>query len=161
MDGVARGISRFNLNGMDLNRNLTEPANSDLTPENAAMENWLEDMIAKGLKPHLAIDFHNDTNGPLFFASAGKNNKKYVENMNILENLLRENTWFSEHTSYFGTTSFEEGLMSRYGIDALIYELNAHWIKGLEKKPLSEDWLLLGSQLCQVFDLYFREQDEQ
>lgn len=84
-----------------------------------------------------------------------------MKNMQMLENLLRENTWFSEGASFFGKTSFEEGLMSRYGIDALVYELNAHWIKGLDKKPLSKDWLLLGSQLCLVLDNYFKEKDEQ
>lgn len=157
MDGVARGLSRFNINGMDLNRNLTAPADPILTPENAAMEKWLDTMIAEGLKPDLAIDFHNDSNGPLFFSSAGKEKKGYVENMKVLEGLLREHSWFSEHTSFFGTTSFEEGLMARYNIDALVYELNAHWIKGLNKKPLSDDWLLLGGQLCNVFDIYFKE----
>lgn len=157
MDGVARGVSRFNLNGMDLNRNLTEPANPILAPENAAMEQWLEDMIAKGLKPNLAIDFHNDSNGPLFFASAGKDSKNYAGNMRTFESLLRENTWFSEGSSFFGKTSFESGLMLRYGIDAFVYELNAHWIKSLHKKPLSEDWLLIGNQLCHVFDEYFKE----
>ncbi len=160
MDGVVRGISRFNLNGMDLNRNLTESADPLLTPENAAMEKWLEGMIAKGLKPDLAIDFHNDSNGPLFFSSAGKEKKDYVENMNVLEQLLRRDTWFSEGTSFFGTTSFEEGLMSRYSIDALVFELNAHWIKSQDKKPLSEDWLRLGSQLCNVLDAYFKALDE-
>jgi len=160
MDGVARGVSRFNLNGIDLNRGLTEPADPVLAPENAAMEKWIEEMIKKGLKPDLAIDFHNDSNGPLFFSHAGKNNKNYVKNMNILEQLLRRDTWFSEHVSYAGTTSFEEGMMSRYNIDALIYELNAHWIKSLNKKPLSGDWLLLGSQLCNVFDTYFKTLDE-
>ncbi len=157
MDGVAKGVSRFNLNGMDLNRDLTEPANPLLTPENAAMEKWIERMIANGLKPDLAIDFHNDSNGPLFFSSVGKGNKDYVENMKSLENLLRKNTWFSEGSSYSGTTSFEEGLMSRYDIDALVYELNVHWIASLDKKPLSEDWIVLGEQLCKVFDEYLRK----
>lgn len=160
MDGVARGVSRFNLNGMDLNRKLTEPADPILSPENAAMEGWLDKMVAKGLKPDLAIDFHNDSNGPLFFSSAGKEKKGYVENMKVLEDLLRKYTWFSEHTSFYGSTSFEEGLMARYDIDALVYELNAHWIKSLEKKPLSEDWVLLGGQLCNVFDIYFKEKKE-
>ncbi len=160
MDGVARGVSRFNLNGMDLNRSLTEPADTLLAPENAAMEKWLESMIAKGLKPDLAIDFHNDSNGPLFFASAGKGKRAYEDNMKLLEKLLRENTWFSKGSSFFGTTSFEEGLVSRYNIDALVYELNAHWIKELNKKPLSEDWKLLGEQLCFVFNEYFKYKDE-
>lgn len=157
MDGVANGVSRFNMNGMDLNRKLLAPADPLLSPENAAMEHWLEGMIAKGLKPDLAIDFHNDSNGPLFFSSSGKRNKSYLKNMELLEGLLREHTWFSEGTSFYGSESFEEGLMSRYGIHALVYELNAHWIKSLNKMPLASDWLELGDQLCPVFDEYFKK----
>jgi len=157
MDGVANGVSRFNMNGMDLNRKLLAPADPKLSPENAAMESWLEGLIARGIKPGLAIDFHNDSNGPLFFASSGKHDRIYVRNMELLEGLLREHTWFSEGTSFFGSESFEEGLMSRYGINALVYELNAHWIKSKEKMPLSSDWLELGDQLCPVFDEYFKK----
>ncbi|MFH0759763.1 MAG: M14 family zinc carboxypeptidase [Bacteroidota bacterium] len=160
MDGVANGGSRFNMNGMDLNRNLDEPADPVLSPENAAMEQWLEGMIAKGFKPDLAIDFHNDSNGPLFFASSGENWKSYENHMKILEKLLKHHTWFSEGSSFSGTPSFGQGLMSHYGIEALVYELNAHWIKGLNKKPLSEDWFLLGDQLCLVFDKYFMKIEE-
>jgi len=159
MDGVANGVSRFNMNGMDLNRKMTESANPVLSPENAAMEGWLEGMIAKGMKPDLAIDFHNDSNGPLFFASSGKNWNRYVKNMNYLEELLRQNTWFGEGSSFSGTKTFEQGLMTKYGIDALVYELNAHWIKSLNKKPLAEDWLILGEQLCLVFEKYFTKMD--
>lgn len=157
MDGVANGVSRFNMNGMDLNRKWNEPADPVLSPENVAIESWLEGMIARGLKPHLAIDFHNDSNGPLFFASAGKQKKAYEKNMKLLENLLRENTWYSEGSSFSGGETFEQGLMKRYDIQALVYELNAHWIKSLNKKPLSDDWLLLGHQLCPVFDEYFKK----
>jgi predicted deacylase len=160
MDGVANGVSRFNMNGMDLNRKLDKPADPVLSPENAAMEQWLEGMIAKGLKPDLAIDFHNDSNGPLFFASSGENWKSYENHMKILEKLLTQNTWFSEGSSFSGTVSFGQGMMSHYGIEALVYELNAHWIKGLNKKPLSEDWLILGDQLCLVFDKYFSKIDK-
>lgn len=156
MDGVVRGVSRFNMRGTDLNRDLNKPANPVLAPENAAMEHWLEGMIARGLKPDLAIDFHNDSNGPLFFASTGKKSESYLKNMGRLEKLLRENTWFNERTSFFGTTSFEEGLMARYTIEALVYELNAHWIESRNKKPLSKDWILLGKQLCPVFNIYFK-----
>ena len=159
IDGVAHGKTRFNINGMDLNRNLTSPADPVLTPENAAMELWLDKMIAKGLKPDLAIDFHNDLNGNLNFAPSGKKSAIYVSHMKLLEKLLRANTWFTEGSSFTGTTTFEEGLMSRYGIKGLVYELNAHWVKGLNKKPLSDDWMLLGKQLCQVFNKYFKEEN--
>jgi len=57
-DGVARGRTRFNLRGMDLNRKWDRPADPSLAPENAALEKWLEAMIARGRRPDLAIDFH-------------------------------------------------------------------------------------------------------
>ena len=47
-DGVARGATRFNLRGMDLNRNWDTPADPQLSPENAALERWLEREIATG-----------------------------------------------------------------------------------------------------------------
>ena len=47
--GVARGGTRFNLHGKDLNRNWDAPADPRLTPENAALEKWLGGMIAAGL----------------------------------------------------------------------------------------------------------------
>jgi len=56
-DGVARGRTRFNLRGMDLNRKWDRPADPSLAPENAALEKWLEAMIAQGRRPDLAIDF--------------------------------------------------------------------------------------------------------
>jgi hypothetical protein len=158
IDGVAHGVTRFNMNGMDLNRNLTKPADPVLSPENAAMEHWLEDLITKGLKPDLAIDFHNDSDGKIVFPLFGKKSDVHLKNFKSLENLLLTYSWFREGSSFSGTTSssFEEGLLSRYGIESLVYELNAHFIKGLNKKPLSEDWMLLGKQLCTVFNEYFK-----
>src|SRR5262249_36503601 len=44
-DGVARGLTRFNLRGKDLNRNWDKPADPLLAPENHALETWLEAMI--------------------------------------------------------------------------------------------------------------------
>ncbi|MCZ7640123.1 MAG: M14 family zinc carboxypeptidase [Verrucomicrobia bacterium] len=41
-DGVARGGTRFNLAGRDLNRDWERPADPTLAPENAALEAWLE-----------------------------------------------------------------------------------------------------------------------
>ena len=64
-DGVARGGTRFNVNGKDLNRNWDRPADPSLVPENAALERWLEGMIAAGRKPDLAIELHNDGRGLL------------------------------------------------------------------------------------------------
>lgn len=36
-DGVARGRTRFNLRGVDLNRGRNQPASADLRPENHAL----------------------------------------------------------------------------------------------------------------------------
>jgi hypothetical protein len=157
IDGVARGLSRFNANGMDLNRNMTTPADPVLSPENAAMEKWIERMIAEGKKPDLAIDLHDDANGRLHFVKATDDKKQYTENMKTLEALLRKHSWFTEGNQVSTSTTFAEGLLMRYGIDALVYELNAYWVKGLQKAPLSQDWLLLGSQVTKVFDEYFKE----
>jgi hypothetical protein len=160
IDGVANGVTRFNMKGMDLNRNLTNPADPVLAPENLAMETWLEDMIRKGMKPDLAIDFHNDSNGPLIFAPPREDPETYMDHMKILETLLRDLTWFSEYTVISDaetSTMFARGLMDRYDIESLVYELHSNWIEGLKKRPLSDDWLLMGKQLCEVFDKYFNQ----
>ena len=53
-DGVARGRTRFNSNGKDLNRDWDLPAVAQLAPENFALEQWLEKMIQAGRRPDLA-----------------------------------------------------------------------------------------------------------
>ncbi len=64
-DGVARGRTRFNLLGADLNRKWDKPADPAINPENYALETWLGSMVAKGRKPDLMIDLHNDESGGL------------------------------------------------------------------------------------------------
>ena len=110
--------------------------------------------IAKGKKPDLAIDFHNDDGGPLIFIPpANADSTLYVDHMRTLEKLLRKDTWFTERAVYRNPGG---GISQRYGIDWFVYELNAHWVKGLQKRPLGEDWVLLGEQLCGVFNDYFK-----
>jgi hypothetical protein len=152
IDGVAHGKARYNMNGMDLNRGLEEPADPVLSPEVYYMEQWFEGMIGKGMKPNLAIDFHNDDGGPLIFEPPS-NADIYVEHMKTLEKLLRGDTWFRERAVY---RSPGGGIAERYGINWFVYELNARWIEGLQKRPLSDDWILLGNQLCGVFHEYFK-----
>jgi hypothetical protein len=157
-DGVARGRTRFNMQGMDLNRNWDRPADPDLAPENAALETWLETMIRRKRKPDLAIDFHNDSGGRLHISRPEIDLDPYLERMRRLESLLREHTWFTEGSTGSGTRNpgtFGEGLLARYGIDALVYELNANWCAGLAKAPLGRDWERLGEQLREVFRAYF------
>jgi murein tripeptide amidase MpaA len=158
IDGVAHGKSRFNMNGMDLNRGLDKPADPVLSPEVYHMEQWFEKMIDNGMKPDLAIDFHNDDHGPVIFKPPlNADSVIYMDHMKTFEKLLRENTWFREHTI---TSSPGGGINERYGIEWLTYELNAGWIEGLQKRPLSDDWILLGKQLCGVFDAYFKTIDK-
>lgn len=155
-DGVARGRTRFNTNGKDLNREWDRPADRILTPEKYAFESWLEMMISKGRKPQLAIDLHNDQGGNIHVNLPSAVNSQYVSNMKRVENLLYKHTWFTEGPSHVKNPgSFGEGLAKRYGIDAFVYELNYEWIAGLNKAPMGKDWELLGKQLAEVFYLYF------
>ena len=157
-DRVAHGGTRFNLAGADLNRKWDKPANPKYSPENAAFEAWLEQMIREGKKPDLAIDFHNDANGQLHISRPNVSLESYLANMERLEKLLRQHTWFREGSTggeFRNPGSFGEGLLERYGIDACILEFNANWIAGLSKAPLGKDWELFGEQLRDVFFEYF------
>ena len=160
-DGVARGRTRFNLRGKDLNRNWDKTADPYLAPENAALEKWLAHQIELGLKPDLAIDFHNDDGGNLHISRPDiADLETYLTNMERFESLLREHTWFTEGSTgsdFRNPGSIGEGLLERFGIDALVFELNANWIAGLQKAPFGKDWMLLGEQLCATFDAYFSE----
>jgi hypothetical protein len=157
-DGVAHGRTRFNGLGKDLNRNWDQPADSNYSPENYALERWIKDMIRKGKKPDLAIDLHNDSDGNLQLSRPKVNLTKYLENMKRFENLLYKYTWFTEgpkDADFRNRGSMGEGLLERYGIDALIYEFNYVWIAGLKKQPFGSDWELLGKELRDVFFDYF------
>jgi hypothetical protein len=158
-DAVARGRTRFNSEGIDLNRGWGAPADPHYAPENAALENWIKKMIAAGEKPDLAIDFHNDAEGHLHLSPPNRN-ISYLPNMKRFESLLRKHTWFTEgtiggDTGFRNPSSIGEGLLYRYGIDAMVYELNYEWIAGLNKVPFGKDWESLGEKLNIVFADYF------
>jgi hypothetical protein len=159
-DGVVRGHTRFNVLGMDLNRNWDRPADPRLAPENHALENWLDGMAAQGLRPHLGIDLHNDNSGRLHLSRPEGDATAHLARMQRFEALLREHTWFMEGStapSFRNHGTFGEGLLERYGIDACILELNCDWIAGLQKIPFGPDWELLGRQMREVFLGYARE----
>lgn len=157
-DGVARGRTRFNSLGVDLNRQWDLPADSICAPEKYAFESWLLKMIKNGKKPHLAIDLHNDSGGNLHVNSPDAGNAPYIANMKRFEDLLYKYTWFTEGAGHSaGGGSFGEGLAKRFGIDACVYEFNYEWIAGLKKVPLGKDWQLIGKQLRDVFFDYFGE----
>ena len=64
-DGVARGRTRFNTWGKDLNRNWDTAGRPGSRAGEPRAGRWLEQMIAEGRRPHLAIELHNDGSGRL------------------------------------------------------------------------------------------------
>jgi hypothetical protein len=159
-DGVARGRTRFNLLGADLNRKWDKPADSAINPENYALETWLGSMVAKGRKPDLMIDLHNDESGGLHVDHPAQGLAAYLKSMDRLEMVLRKYTWYTEHCSRAtagspGIGVIGEGLLDRFGVHACVLELNANWIAGLNAYPSGQRWELLGEQLCEAFLHYF------
>lgn len=158
-DGVALGRTRFNLLGKDLNRDWDRPADPGLAPENAALERWLETMIAAGRKPDLALELHNDGSGRLHISRPHVPElDRHLARMALLEELLRKSTWFTEGST---TSAFRnpgtlgDGWLSRFGIDAVVHEFNCNWIAGLNERPLGRHWRAYGEALAQVFHDYF------
>jgi Zinc carboxypeptidase len=158
-DGVAHGRTRFNLKGVDLNRNCDKPADRELAPENYALERWLEGMIRARQAPHLALDLHNDGHGQFHLSrSPVKDLDRYLHHMSTLEKLLRQHTWFTEGSTkptFRNPGTLGEGWLERYGIDAAVHELNCQWIAGLRDYPGRRSWERYGEQLARVFYEYF------
>ena len=158
-DGVALGRTRFNFQGKDLNRDWNQPADPQLSPENAALEKWLEDMIAKGQAPHLALELHNDGSGRLHISRPPVPTlDRYLKRMATLEELLRKHTWFTEGSTapaFRNSGTLGEGWLQRYGIDAVVHEFNCHWIAGLKDYPSAKHWKSYGENLTTVFYEYF------
>jgi hypothetical protein len=155
-DGVFRGMTRFNVCGMDLNRNWDRRADEQLAPENAALERWIETHLQSGKPINLAMCLHNDSGGQLH---PGFTNKPdYAGHMKRLENLLRQHTWFTEGSQppgCGGTDVFSGGLIERYGIDTIVAEYNAERIAKFNRPPLHLDWITYGRQLVAVMCDYF------
>ncbi len=158
-DGVARGLTRFNMLGKDLNRDWDKPADGKLAPENAALEKWIEAMIARNQRPSLLVDLHNDEGGGLHISRPQVPDlDRHLARMKLFEQLLRKHTWFTEGSSgskFRNPGSIGEGMLERYGIDACILEFNANWIAGAGKHPSSEAWEQFGQNLRKVLVDYF------
>ncbi|AMV40398.1 M14 family zinc carboxypeptidase [Planctomyces sp. SH-PL62] len=158
-DGVALGRTRFNLRGKDLNRDWGRPADPGLSPENHALEAWLEEMIRRGERPHLALELHNDGDGRLHVSRPPVEGlERHLDRMKTLEALLREHTWFTEGSTtaeFRNAGTLGEGWLQRYGVDAAVHELNVNWIAGLQDYPSAAHWELYGGQLARVFHEYF------
>jgi hypothetical protein len=158
-DGVARGRTRFNLQGKDLNRDWDKPADPRLSPENYALEQWLEGMIHSGLRPDLALELHNDGAGSLHVSRCPVPDlDRYLKRMASLESLLRRDTWFTEGSTseaFRNAGTLGEGWLQRYQIDAAVHEFNCNWIAGLKDYPSALHWKTYGEQLATVFYEYF------
>ena len=158
-DGVARGRTRFNLRGVDLNRGWDQPASPELCPENHALEQWLTAMAARNLRPHLALELHNDNNGKLHISRpAVPQLAAYLADLQRFETLLRRHTWFTEgstNATFRNPGTLGDGWLERFGIPAAVLEFNAHWIAGKQKAPLGADWQEFGRALPTVFTDYF------
>jgi hypothetical protein len=158
-DGVALGRTRFNLSGKDLNRGWDTSADLALSPENAALEAWLKSTISAGRQPHLAIELHNDGGGLLHISRppvprlAG-----HLARMALFEQLLRDNTWFTEGSTdaaFRNRGTLGDGWLERFGIDAVVHELNCNWIEGVRERPTARHWIEYGEKLALVLRDYF------
>jgi zinc carboxypeptidase len=160
-DGVARGMTRFNVLGKDLNRNWDKPADTEFAPENAALERWLEEMVAARRTPQLAIELHNDGRGLLHISRPPVPQlERHLSRMSILETLLRKRTWFTEgstNSAFRNSGTLGDGWLERYGIDAVVHEFNCNWIAGLKDYPSARHWKAYGASLAEVFYDYFGE----
>jgi hypothetical protein len=164
-DGVARGMTRFNVAGMDLNRKWDKLSDPSICPEKYSLEKFIEELIGKGIRPELGIDIHNDDAGSITFCLHKQEDTVFMKRAELFEKLLRDLTCFSER-AYFpvqlpgtqqGFTMFEDGLYRRYGIPALVWELNANWIVPKAAMPVSDDWIRSGENLNEVFYQYFND----
>jgi hypothetical protein len=163
-DGVHRGMTRYSVTGCDLNRgwegsDCFDPA---VCPENHALQMWLNGRQLTVRKPDLAICIHNDDSGQLHFPPFEGEDPAHERNLRQFERILAEHTWFREGSTVTPSpdTTFAGGLMKTYGIDALIYELNASWSVGLDREVLHTDWIQLGWSLVDVYSEYFQWSDE-
>lgn len=158
-DGVARGGTRFNLQGKDLNRNWDKPADPQFAPENAALEKWLEKMGRAGQRPHLAMELHNDGHGKLHISRPPVPQlEQHLARMATLEELLCKHTWFTEGSTkatFRNPGSLGDGWLERFGIDAVVLEFNCNRIAGLDDYALGRHWQTFGETLAQVFHDYF------
>ncbi len=161
-DGVYRGMSRFNIRGIDLNSNwsVNESCDPALAPENDALQRWFCERRAQNRLPKLAICIHNDSEGGLCLAKHPTDQGAYLQRMQKFHEILRTGTFAVERThdhTHLGPGVFSTGVMERYGIDALVWELNADFSEGLNREPTHTDWEQLGADLIDAIDRYFHE----
>lgn len=147
-DGVVRGQTRFNVNGIDLNRGFVPGYDFREAPENQALMDWLLARQAAGRLPFLALDLHDDDYGNLHLGHGG-DHPDYDRRMTLLEELMRGHTYFTEGASRgVGSATFGAGLLELFGFDSAILELNSNWLAGANCVPGSATWREFGGQLA-------------
>jgi hypothetical protein len=160
-DGVAHGYTRFNLKGWDLNRKWDEPAPEKYCPENYDLEQWLLKMIAQKQAPELAIELHNDSSGKMHLSFLETEYQQvYLKKMKLLENELREHTWFTNGTNpatFRNPGSLPQGWLERFQVDGIVLEFNANWIAKKEKRPMGADWEEFGQGMTLSIKDYFEQ----
>jgi hypothetical protein len=118
-------------------------------------------MIARGRKPHFAIELHNDGGGRLHISRPPiPELPQHLERMALFEKLLRQHTWFSEgptNAAFRNSGTLGDGWLVRWGIDAVVHEFNANVIAGLPDKPMPQGrhWMDYGAKLATVWHDYF------
>ena len=133
-DGVARGGTRFNLRGKDLNRNWDKPADPELSPENAALEQWLErhDRGRAAAAPRDRAAQRRQrpaAHQPAAGAAARSSSRADGD----LRRAAARKTWFTEgstNAAFRNSGTLGDGWLQRYGIDAVVHEFNCNWIEG-------------------------------
>ena len=58
-------------------------------------------------------------------------------------------------TAFGNSGTLGDGWLERYGIDAVVHELNCSWIAGLKDYSSSRHWRDYGANLAEVFHDYF------
>ncbi len=146
-DGVAHGMTRFNLKGADLNRGFSRPREelALVAPENIALLKWLDRQQVAGALPVLALDFHNDCSGGLLIPADDE------ARMNILADCLRRHTFSPETVSSSpNKDGFVAGVHAQYGVAAATLEFNAKYIKAIEQLPSAVHWQQFGRDFLEV-----------
>lgn len=166
-DGVARGMTRFNLAGRDLNRNWDKAPDPEVDPERFALENFILTLVQKGKSPKLFFDMHNDDWGMMGLRPVNKKNELDIEKIKRMKTLMEKYTHFAEavripefgrQNGQGGSASLGNSIFDQYEIDRTVFELNANWIKSLRKIPMPDDWMKLGASFNYVIYDYLKEE---
>ena len=158
-DGVARGGTRFNLRGKDLNRNWDKPADPELSPENAALERWLEREIAANRQaaPRTGAAQRRQraaARQPAARPGARSAPRAHDDARDVAApaHLVHRR---HDGPTFRNSGTLGEGWLQRYGIDAAVHEFNCNWIEGLKQPSSSTHWRAYGAGLARVFHDYF------